>query len=85
MNNIFQTFSPRFISNKKLKIPPELFIPIVVSVILGFAQYWLHTDEEQTPEELAKGILEIMVNGAVKAFGLLPGELMDIDDLIGKE
>ncbi len=66
------------------QIPRELVQPLIVSMCLGFAQYWMTSTENYTPEFFAKGILHIIVNGPAKAAGLLPGDMLDIEQLIQK-
>lgn len=77
---IVQPLSPTAIK----QVPRELFLPIIVSICLGFAQYWMNSNsnEEYTPELFAKMVLGIVVNGPAKAMGLLPGEVLDIEKLI---
>lgn len=65
-------------------VPRELFLPIIVSICLGFAQYWMDSNEEYTPEFFAKGVLGIILNGPAKAMGLLSGDVIDIEKLIEK-
>lgn len=86
LNNLLHTFlntvpSIRAVSKDK-NLPLEFFIPIVVSIITGITQQWLVATEDYTPEHVAKSILNILVNGPVRAMGLLPGEIIDIEEFL---
>lgn len=76
---VFNTVPAITLESKDSNFPPKFFIPILASMIISVTQQWLEVSDEHTPEQLAKSILNIMVNGTVRAAGWLPGEVIDID------
>lgn len=76
---VFNTVPAITLGSKDSNFPSQFFIPILASIIISATQQWLEVSDEHTPEQLAKSILNIMVNGPVRAAGLLPGEVIDID------
>lgn len=86
LNNMLQivinTVPSITLASKDANLPLEFFIPILVSIITGATQQWLYENNDYTPEQLAKSILNIIVNGPVKAAGWLPGEVIDIDEFL---
>lgn len=81
LQNVFHQSPSRQIIGEVKYIPPHFFIPILVSVITGATQQWIAQTEDYTPEQLAKGILNILINGPARAAGWLPG-LIDIDEFL---
>jgi len=70
------------ITNNKRQL--NLFIPILVSILLSVAQYWINNEEEKqiTSEQIARAIFNILLNGPAKATGLLEGDMIDIDEFL---
>jgi len=70
------------ITNNKRQL--NLFIPILVSILLSVAQYWINNEEEKeiTSEQIARAMFNILLNGPAKATGLLEGDMIDIDEFL---
>lgn len=56
--------------------------PVLGSLIISVFQQWIKTEQQIQPEHLAKVILNLLLNGPAKVMGLLPGELIDVDDFL---
>lgn len=68
--HMFQNNAPSIISEQRLLYPVE-FIPVFASsTVISVIQYWLQSDMEQTPEQLAQMIIDIFFKGPLKAFGV---------------
>lgn len=65
-----------------IKYDSQLFIPILGSIIFSVFQQWIDTVETISPEDLAKTILSILINGPAKTFGFISGEVIDVDEFI---
>lgn len=56
---------------ESVKVPIELLTTYVSSAHLGVIQYWLNTGMKQSPEEVTTILFNILMNGPVKASGLI--------------
>ncbi len=59
-----------------LQVPIDLFTTYVSSAHLGVIQYWLNTGMKESPEEMTSIIFNILMNGPVKASGLITMDRM---------
>lgn len=85
LQNVFHQSPSNQIIGQVKYLPSHFFIPILVSVITRATQLWLDQTEDYTPEQLAKGILNIMINGPARVAGWLPGEVIDIDKFLDEK
>lgn len=69
-------------SVESLNVPVELFIPIISSIIFTVLKQIIVTNSDITAEQMAKTILNILINGPAKALGLIEGEQIDIEKFI---
>src|SRR5699024_3197324 len=81
MDNVF---TDNQLQRKQVKadFPLELFQMILVSICLGISQYWLQGNGEFSSEELAQGMLNIMINGPARAAGFISDDYIDIRNMI---
>ena len=61
---------------------PQLFFTVFVASLIGIAQYWIQGDGTQTPEELARDLLNIIINGPARAYGLISHDVVDVTSII---
>ena len=67
---MFKNNAPSFVSEQQFLYPVE-FIPVFASsTVISVIQYWLQSNMEQTPEQLAQMIIDIFFKGPLKAFGV---------------
>ena len=81
---LFKVDVVRNIDFKQAKVSPDFFVTILTSNFLGFAQYFLATEEEMEPEKLAKTMLNVLINGPARVGGLLKGNMINVDEIIEK-
>lgn len=74
-----QNFNKTF--SDKHQIPP-LFFNVFVSSLIGIAHYWIQGNGTQTPEDLARDLLTIIVNGPARTFGLISHDVVDVTSII---
>lgn len=70
VNNIHENILPAF-DVDTIRVPIALFTTYISSAHLGVIQYWLNTGMKESPEEITSILFNIMMNGPVKASGLL--------------
>lgn len=70
IKNMEDNILTEFNSNS-LEVPIDLFTTYVSSAHLGVIQYWLNTGMKQSPKEITEILFNILMNGPVKASGLL--------------
>ncbi|KOY82829.1 TetR/AcrR family transcriptional regulator [Lysinibacillus macroides] len=51
-------------------VPPEYLISYVASAHIGVIQQWLHSDSAESPQEMARILSTITINGPFSAAGL---------------
>lgn len=64
---------------------PELFINVFASIMIGIASSWINESEKMTPEDLASDLMNILINGPARTAGLLPGDLINVTDILHKK
>jgi len=65
-----------------IQLPVALFKIIVVAINVGIAKYWIEGNEDYSPKQLATAMLSIIVNGPVRAAGLMTEGMIDVSDWI---
>lgn len=55
-----------------LTLPPDLVAEMLTGALLGAVRWWLHTDFEATPEQMAYRFSQLMAPGVLGALGLDP-------------
>lgn len=81
---LFQMDVLRDMETISTKVSPDFFVTILTSNLLGFAQYFLASDEEMNPEKLAKTMLNVLINGPARVGGLLKGNMINVDEIIAQ-
>ncbi len=81
---LFQMDVLRGMETISTKVSPDFFVTILTSNLLGFAQYFLASDEEMEPEKLAKTMLNVLINGPARVGGLLKGNMINVDEIIAQ-
>ena len=66
----FQGLLPSTFKAEQLKYPVDLLLMYISSAHLGVLTYWLQNDFQQSPEEIADMLIDIIMNGPLKAGGL---------------
>ncbi|MFJ7730649.1 TetR/AcrR family transcriptional regulator [Lysinibacillus sp. NPDC097231] len=66
----FKNYLLNHINESQLKIPIELIIAFNSNALLGVITYWLQHDMQQSPEEIANMLVEIILKGPFEASGL---------------
>ncbi len=51
-------------------MPKELFLPFIVSGVTGTIFWWIEQNQPYSPEEMAKSLLNLVINGPAKTMGL---------------
>ena len=51
-------------------MPKELFLPFIVSGVTGTIFWWIEENQPYSPEEMAKSLLNLVINGPAKTMGL---------------
>ncbi|WP_239673121.1 TetR/AcrR family transcriptional regulator [Mangrovibacillus cuniculi] len=69
-NALFQGTSRPIINEEHLLVPREYFVSYVSSAHLGVIQEWVHSDRAEPPEEIARIIATMTINGPFFAAGL---------------
>jgi AcrR family transcriptional regulator len=63
-------FGNGFIREENLKVPGHYFASYIASAHIGVIQQWLNSGRKESPEEMARILSTIMVNGPLFAAGL---------------
>lgn len=67
---IFENEASPFIKGENLLVPPNYLASYIASAHIGVVQQWLNSDTKETPEEMARILSTIMLNGPLFAAGL---------------
>ena len=59
-----------FVKVEELNFPFEVLTEFISSAVVGVVRYWLNTNMQQTPEEIAAMMFQIMSKGPLEAIGL---------------
>ncbi|MBM6617955.1 TetR/AcrR family transcriptional regulator [Bacillus suaedaesalsae] len=59
---------------EKLLVPPEYLVTYIASAHIGVIQEWLNSDREESPQEIARIIITMTINGPFYAAGLNIGK-----------
>ena len=59
-----------FTKIENLNMPIEVITQFISSALIGVIRYWLNSDMQQTPEEIASMLFQIMSKGPLEAIGL---------------
>lgn len=59
-----------FVKVEELHFPFEVLTEFISSAVVGVVRYWLNTNMQQTPEEIASMMFQIMSKGPLEAIGL---------------
>lgn len=65
-----------------LHYPLEFFGLYIASMYIAILQYWLQQNMKQTPEQLAKMMMDLIFHGSVKAMGFIPPKDINIEQLL---
>lgn len=67
---LFGDITPKLIDEEKLLVPSQYLISYVASAHIGIIQQWLNSGRKESPEEMARILSTIAVNGPFSAAGL---------------
>ncbi|MGV3464039.1 MAG: TetR/AcrR family transcriptional regulator [Heyndrickxia sp.] len=68
--NLFDSNKTPFIKQEDFLVPAEYLISYIASAHIGVIQQWLNSDREESPEEMARILSTITMNGPFFAAGL---------------
>lgn len=69
IKNMFRNVS-NFTNIENLHIPIEMITQFIASALIGVVRYWLNTNMQQTPKEIASMLFKIMNKGTLEAMGI---------------
>lgn len=67
---LFESNTNPLVKQENFLVPPEYLISYVASAHIGVIQQWLNSDREESPEEMARILSTITINGPFYATGL---------------
>lgn len=79
---LFELLHTKVAIENDVALSIRFFAPVLGSLIISVFQQWNKTEEEIQPEQLAKVILNLLLNGPAKVMGIIPGELIDVNDYL---
>ncbi len=70
LKTLFENNRTPILKEKNLLVPPEYLISYIGSAHLGVIQQWLNKDQKESPQEIARIISTLSINGPFFAAGL---------------
>lgn len=67
---LFESNKNSFIKQENLLVPPEYLVSYIASAHIGVIQEWLNSDREESPQEIARIIATMTINGPFFAAGI---------------
>lgn len=74
---------PKF-SQVTPKYPTDFLALFMTSTLIAVLQYWLQQDMKQSAEELASSVIDLILNGPIKATGLISLDEINIEQMLRK-
>ncbi|MED1203952.1 TetR/AcrR family transcriptional regulator [Heyndrickxia acidicola] len=67
---LFKTNKNPIVKQENLLVPPEYLVSYIASAHIGVIQQWLNNDRKESPQEIARIISTMTINGPLFAAGL---------------
>jgi AcrR family transcriptional regulator len=67
---LFESNKNPLVKQENLLVPPEYLVSYIASAHIGVIQQWLNSDREESPQEIARIISTMTINGPFFAAGL---------------
>lgn len=67
---LFESNNNSIIKQENLLVPPEYLISYIASAHIGVIQEWLNSNREESPQEIARIIATMTINGPFFAAGI---------------